>query len=95
MGVQWTAIALDGNDKVCLAYYNGTYTGSNVQVGTVNYAAIVTGTWQSTVLDSVAPIVYGSLSLLSNTDGSLHAAYYDFQNSRLNHAMNTSGTLTS
>jgi hypothetical protein len=90
--VQWTAIALDVNDKLYIAYYDGRYTGSNQQVGTVNYTTNLSGTWQSTVVDSVAPTVYGSLSLLVNTDGSLHIAYYDFyQNYRLRHAMKTSG----
>jgi hypothetical protein len=90
--VQWTSIAVDANDIPHIAYYDGLFTGSNQQVGTINYATSLSGTWQSEVVDSVAPIVYGSLSMLVNTDGALHIAYYDFYNNyALRHATRSSG----
>jgi hypothetical protein len=89
--VWWTSIAVDANDKLHIAYYDGRFTGSNQQVGTVNYATNLSGTWQTVAIDSVAPTIYGSLSLLVNTDGNLHAAYYDFNSYRLRHAMKASG----
>jgi hypothetical protein len=89
--VQWTAIAIDPGDKLHIAYFDGRYTGANEQSGAVKYATNTAGAWQSAAIDSVAPIVYGSIALLVNPDGSLHAAYYDFTKFLLQHATKTSG----
>jgi len=92
-GVEWTSIAVDASDFLHIGYYDGTFTGTNQQVGAVNYASNAAGAWQTATVDSVAPTVYGSLSLLAASDGSVHIAYYDFANSfRLRHAMKAAGS---
>jgi len=89
--VQWTAIDVDSGDNLHIAYYDGQYTGSNQQTGTVKYASNRTGAWQSVAIDSVAPTVYGSISLVVNADASLNVAYYDSYHYLLKRAVNTSG----
>lgn len=88
---QWTAIDVDGGDNLHIAYYDGQYTGSNQQAGTVKYATNLSGAWQSVAIDSVAPTVYGSIALLVNNDASLNAAYYDFNRYLLKRAVKTAG----
>jgi hypothetical protein len=92
-GVEWTSIAVDASDFLHIGYYDATFTGANQQVGAVKYASNAAGAWQTATVDSVAPTVYGSLSLLAASDGSVHIGYYDFANSfRLRHATKVSGS---
>jgi len=89
--VQWTSIDVDSGDNLHIAYYDGQYTGSGQQTGTVKYSTNLNGPWQSVAIDSVAPTVYGSISLVVNTDASLNAAYYDFNSYSLKRAVKNSG----
>jgi hypothetical protein len=92
-GVQWTSIAVDVSGSLHIGYYNGAFTGPNQQVGSVNYATNASGAWQTVTIDSVAPTVFASLSLLVNSDSSVHMGYYDFSTAfRLRHAMKASAS---
>lgn len=89
----WTSIVVDASGVLHISYYDGAFTGPNQQVGSVKYATTGSGTWQIATVDSVAPTVYASISLVVNSDGSVHIGYYDFATQfRLRHAMKTSGT---
>jgi len=91
-GVEWTALAVDTADHLHVGYYDGRYTGSNQQVGTVNYATDATGSWQLQPVGSVAPTVYASLAIQATTDGRIHMAWYDFQTYRVLHGIQQGGT---
>jgi hypothetical protein len=77
VSTRWTAIDIDADDEVHIAYYDNMWTGSGQQAGTVKYATNASGVWQTTAIDSVAPYVGASIDLLANDDGSLNVAYYD------------------
>lgn len=89
--VEFTSIAVDASDNLHIAYYDGRYIASNTQVSSVNYATNLAGSWQSVTIGSSGTGVIGPLSLLVNTDGSLHVAYL-MSSFQLEHASNTSGT---
>jgi hypothetical protein len=90
--VQWTALAADAADYLHVAYYDGAFSGAGQQVGTVNYATNLTGSWRVEAIGSVAPTVYGSIALRVTPDGSIHVVWYDFQTGfRLLHAVKQAG----
>jgi len=91
VSVASTAITLDPADRTYIAYQDARSTGSNQVVGDVKLATNASGSWQATVVDNVAPIVYASISALVNTDNVVHIGYYDFIRYRLRHAMNGLG----
>jgi len=93
--VQWTSIALDPLDHVYIAYQNGEFIGSNQRQGDIKFANNASGSWQTTVVDNVAPTVYSSLSMLINADGTAHIAYYEFGDYEVRHATNASGSWVS
>ena len=92
VSARWTAIDVGAGDKLHIAYYDGAWTGSNQQAGTVKHATDASGVWQTAAIDSVAPDVGASLDLLANDDGSLNVAYYDSTRYLLKLATKTTST---
>lgn len=91
--VQWTSMGVDASDFVHIAYYDQRLTASFQPAGNVNYATNTSGAWQIATIDSVGSTIYASLSLLVNSDSSVHIGYYDFSTAyRLRHAMKASGS---
>lgn len=91
------SIALDNSDQVYLGVLRGAKWGGGPFKGRVSVSTNVSGSWPTLFYEEVAPDWYsftgapGSVSLLINSDATVHIAYWDYASRQIKHATNASG----
>ena len=81
--VQTSAIAIDGQDRIHVAYYD-------YHVGTLQYATLSSGAWVTAVVDNQGD-VGRHVSIAADAAGRAYISYYDATNGDLKFATNASG----
>ncbi|RJQ51395.1 MAG: hypothetical protein C4526_10475 [Nitrospiraceae bacterium] len=86
-----TAIAVDSNDKVHIAFFEASENITDADGGDLRYATNASGVWELTTIDNDGKVgEYCSMAIDSRDK--LHISYYDKDNSDLKYASNVSGT---
>ncbi len=84
MAGEWPSIAIDGNGKLHVSYYDQMN-------GDLRYATNANGKWVVTTVDSQGVVgQYSSIALDSNNK--VHISYYDSVNTNLKYATNAGGS---
>jgi len=76
----YTGIAVDGRDRLHIAYY--AYDGVT---GSLRYASNISGSWAQETLDATGIVGLFS-AIAADFDGMLHISYYDYANQELKYA---------
>lgn len=76
----YTSLAVDGQNKVHISYYDRTN-------GDLKYATNASGSWQTYTIDSQGD-VGGDTSIAVDGQNKIHISYFDYTNKSLKYATN-------